>query len=162
MATSVGDLYRSYRLSLLRLSMFLVGDRETAEDLVQDAFAGLHQNWSRLNTPAAAEAYLRAAVVNRARNVYRRRGLARKYLRVAEPEAGPAADFALLLADEHREVMTALRTLPHRQREVLVLRYWSELSEAEIAELLGISRGTVKSTAARALDALELTLKGKR
>ena len=162
MAPTVADLYREHRLSLLRLAIFLVTDRETAEDLVQDAFAGLQKNWSRLADPGAAQAYLRTAVVNRARNIYRGRDISRRFLRVAEPEAGPAADYALLLADEHREVMTALRKLPHRQREVLVLRYWSELSEAEIADLLGIARGTVKSNAARALDALEQLLKDKR
>ena len=81
--------------------------------------------------------------------------------RVAEPDEGPPADLALLLDEEHRQVVEALRTLPRRQREVLVLRYWSELSEAEIATTLGISRGTVKSTAARGLAALEQRLEGR-
>jgi RNA polymerase sigma-70 factor (sigma-E family) len=158
-AMTVADLYRAQRLSLLRLGCFLVADRDVAEELVQDAFAGLQRHWFRLEDPGAATAYLRTAVVNGARNVYRRRSVVRRHSRVAEPDAGPAADFALLLADEHRTVIAALRTLPPRQREVLVLRYWSELTEAEIAETLGISRGTVKSTAARALDALERLLK---
>jgi len=69
--------------------------------------------------------------------------------------AEPGADDAVMLAEEHREVMAALRRLPRRQREVLVLRYWSELSEVQIAQTLGISAGAVKSTASRGLDALE-------
>lgn len=162
MGVDVSELYRTHRLSLLRLAAFLVTDRYLAEEIVQDAFAALQQNWSRLRDPNAATGYLRKSVVNAARNQYRRQGVVRKYLRVAEPEGQPAADFALLLAEEHREVIEAVRTLPARQQEVLVLRYWSELNEAEIAETLGISRGTVKSTASRALDALEQRLKERR
>jgi RNA polymerase sigma factor (sigma-70 family) len=97
-------------------------------------------------------------VVNGARSVLRRRQVARRHLRVAEPDEGPAADLALLLDEEHRQVVEALRTLPRRQREVLVLRYWSELSESEIAATLGIARGTVKSSASRGLSALEKRL----
>jgi RNA polymerase sigma factor (sigma-70 family) len=97
-----------------------------------------------------------------ARSAQRRQGIVRRHLRVAEPDALPPADFALLLAEEHREVVAALRRLPRRQREVLVLRYWANLDEAEIAETLRISRGTVKSTASRALDALENILKDTR
>jgi RNA polymerase sigma factor (sigma-70 family) len=78
-----------------------------------------------------------------------------------EPPAEPA-DTSLLLAEEQRELLAAVRALPERQRQVVVLRYWSDLSEAEIAETLGVSRGTVKSTASRALDALQTTLGGAR
>ena len=67
-----------------------------------------------------------------------------------------------MLAEEHREVLAALKQLPNRQREVLVLRYWSDLSEAQIADALGISRGTVKSTASRALAALEKIMEASR
>jgi RNA polymerase sigma-70 factor (sigma-E family) len=160
-ATMAG-LYRSHRLSLLRLAAFLVDDRAIAEELVQDAFAALYQRWSSLAEKSAAPSYLRATVVNGARSAQRRQGIVRRHLRVPEPDSLPAADFALLLAEEHREVVAALRRLPRRQREVLVLRYWANLDEAEIAETLGISRGTVKSTASRALDALENTLKDTR
>ena len=91
----------------------------------------------------------------------RRRRTVRGYVspRPVEP-AGP--DDRAVLAEEHREVLAALDRLAPRQREVLVLRYWSELSENEIAEALGISRGSVKSTASRALDALEKMMEGQR
>ena len=159
---AVTDLYREQRLSMLRLAVFLVGDRHVAEELVQDAFAQLYRRWSALEDKAAAVGYLRTSVVNAARSVYRRRDTARRHLRVAEPDLSPEPDYALLLAEEHREVLEALHQLPRRQREVLVLRYWSELTEAEIARTLSISRGTVKSSASRALDALERVLKGDR
>jgi RNA polymerase sigma-70 factor (sigma-E family) len=156
---AIAALYRSHRLSLLRLAAFLVDDRAIAEELVQDAFAALYQRWESLADKSAAPSYLRATVVNGARSAQHRQGIARRHLRDAGPDALPPADFAVLLAEEHREVVAALRRLPRRQREVLVLRYWANLDDAEIAETLGISRGTVKSTASRALDALENTLK---
>jgi RNA polymerase sigma-70 factor (sigma-E family) len=151
------DLYRSQRLPLLRLAVLLVDDRTVAEDVVQDAFLGLQRRWHAVD-PAAAAGYLRTSVVNGARSQLRRRVVARRHLRVAEPDDAPPADLAVLLSEEHREVVEAMRTLPRRQREVLVLRYWSGLSEAEIAEALGVARGTVKSSAARALAALETRL----
>jgi len=159
---AIAGLYRSHRLSLLRLAAFLVDDRAIAEELVQDAFAALYQRWGSLTDKSAAPSYLRTTVVNGARSAQRRQGIVRRHLRVAEPDALPPADFALLLAEEHQEVVAALRRLPRRQREVLVLRYWANLDEAEISQTLRISRGTVKSTASRALDALENTLKDTR
>lgn len=155
---AVTALFVSHRLDLLRLGVFLTGDRALAEDLVQDAFAALHRRWGSLRDGGAALGYLRTSVVNGARSAQRRSVVARRHLRAAEPEATPAADSGLLLAEEHRSVLAALRTLPRRQREVLVLRYWSALSEAEIATTLGISRGTVKSSAARGLATLQRRL----
>jgi RNA polymerase sigma-70 factor (sigma-E family) len=150
-------LYESQRTALVRLAVLLVDDRAAAEDVVQDAFLALQRRWHAVD-PLAAAGYLRTSVVNGARSVLRRRGVARRHLRAAEPDEGPAADLALLLDEEHRQVVQALRTLPRRQREVLVLRYWSELSETEIATTLGIARGTVKSSASRGLSALEQRL----
>jgi RNA polymerase sigma-70 factor (sigma-E family) len=155
------DLYRSQRLPLTRLAVLLVDDRTVAEDVVQDAFLGLQRRWHAVD-PAAAAGYLRTSVVNGARSQLRRRGVARRHLRVAEPDDAPPADLAVLLDEEHREVVEAMRRLPSRQREVLVLRYWSGLSEAEIASVLGVARGTVKSSASRALAALETQLGGDR
>ena len=152
-------LYRTHRLNLLRLAVFLTDDRAVAEELVQDAFAALYERWTSLADASAAPSYLRATVVNGARTVHRRRGVMRRHIRVADPDVSPSADFALLLDEEHREVVAALRRLPRRQREVLVLRYWAGLAEAEIAEALHVSRGTVRSTASRAIDALERLLK---
>ncbi|MFJ2741801.1 RNA polymerase sigma factor [Streptomyces sp. NPDC087440] len=156
------DLYRARRLDMVRLALFLVDDLHTAEDVVQDAFAAVCRTYGTglhgLRDPGA---YLHTAVVNAARSVLRRRRTARAY---TPPHQGPgaSADEGLILAEEHREVLDALGQLTRRQREVLVLRYWSELSEAQIAQTLGLSRGTVKSTASRALDTLEKKLAGTR
>jgi RNA polymerase sigma-70 factor (sigma-E family) len=160
--SEIAELYRRHRLNLVRLATLLTDDRSLAEELVHDAFAILQERWSRLADPAAAIGYLRTTVINSVRTVQRRQVMARRHLRVGEPEALPDADFALLIAEEHQQVVVAMRTLPPRQREVLVLRYWSEMSEVEIAHALGVSRGTVKSTASRALDAIEKLLKDTR
>ena len=155
------DLYRAQRLPLLRLAVLLTDDRGTAEDVVQDAFLALQRRWHAVD-PAAAAGYLRTSVVNGVRSLHRRRLVARRHLHAATPEDVPPADLALLLTEDQREVVTALRTLPRRQREVLVLRYWSDLSEAEIADTLGIARGTVKSSASRALASLQKSLGDRR
>ena len=159
---AVEELFRQRRVMLFRLAVFLTDDRGVAEEIVQDAFAALVRRWGELNDPAASAGYLRTTVVNAARKHARRASLARRHLRVGEPEGVPGSDYLLLLDEEHRLVLAALRTLPRRQREVLVLRYWAELSEAEIAATLGVAAGTVKSTASRALDALRVTLEGQR
>lgn len=159
----VAALYVARNLGLIRLAVLLVDDVASAEDVVHDAFAGLHRQSGRLRDPNAAMAYLRVAVLNNARSVLRRRRTARGFLRFATaPEDGPPADRDLLVVDEHRHVLAAVRTLPPRQQEVLVLRYWSDLSEAQIAQAMGISEGTVKSTASRALDKLETLLEVDR
>jgi len=156
------DLYHSRRLNLVRLAIFLVDDLHTAEDVVQDAFAAVYRrHGADLSDLDTAGAYLHTAVVNAARSVLRRRQTARAYV-PPEPGYGPPAEEHVLLAEEHRQVIDALQRLTARQREVLVLRYWSDLSEVQIAETLGLSRGTVKSTASRALDALEKMLEGQR
>jgi RNA polymerase sigma-70 factor (sigma-E family) len=155
------DLYRAQRLPLLRLAVLLTDDPGTAEDVVQDAFLGLQRRWHAVE-PAAATGYLRTSVVNGVRTLYRRSRVARRHLHTAGPEDVSSADLAVLLTEEHREVVEALRTLPRRQREVLVLRYWSELSEAEIAAALGIARGTVKSSASRGLASLQKHLGDRR
>jgi len=155
---TLADLYHARRLELVRLAVLLVDDRHTAEDVVQDAFAALCRRYgTSLEGLDDAGAYLHTAVVNSARSVLRRRRTARAHTPPHETHAAPV-DERLLLAEEHREVLRALARLTRRQREVLVLRYWSELSEAQIAETLGLSRGTVKSTASRALDSLEKLL----
>jgi RNA polymerase sigma-70 factor (sigma-E family) len=159
--TELVRLYRSHRLSLLRLAVLLTDDPGAAEDVVQDAFLALQRRWHAVD-PAAAAGYLRTSVVNGTRTLHRRRGVARRHLKSLELEDAPPADLALLLTEEHRQVVDALRTLPRRQREVLVLRYWSELSEAEIAAALGIARGTVKSSASRGLAALQQHLGDRR
>ncbi|CAN5603910.1 SigE family RNA polymerase sigma factor [soil metagenome] len=157
-AGDLAELYAAHRLSLVRLAILLVDDLASAEDVVQDAFTHLAGRMHRLRDPHAALGYLRTSVVNGSRSALRRRRTARGYAPPAEVEP-PGPDDRAVLAEEHREVLTALDRLAPRQREVLVLRYWSGLSEAEIATACGISRGAVKSTASRALDALELIMK---
>ncbi|GAP46006.1 ECF subfamily RNA polymerase sigma-24 factor [Streptomyces azureus] len=138
----------------MRLALLLVDDLPTAEDVVQDAFAALlHRHGRRLADLDDPEAYLRTSVVNSARSVLRRRRTARAYIPERQHHV-PSADQSVLLAETHQEVINALQHLTRRQREVLVLRYWSDLTEAQIADTLGVSRGTVKSTANRALNAL--------
>lgn len=153
------DLYRQHRMRFVRLAILLVDDPATAEDVVQEAFAGLHRHWGGLRDAAAALGYLRTAVVNGSRSVLRRRKTARDYTPPHSVNARSAESLAMLTA-EHQAVVSALSHLPDRQREVLVLRYYGGLSEAEIAEATGISKGTVKSTASRALDALQRVLAG--
>lgn len=148
------DLYRQHRMRLVRLAILLVDEPATAEDVVQEAFAGLHRNWGGLRDAQAAVGYLRTAVVNGSRSVLRRRKTARDYTPPHTANARSAESLAMLTA-EHQAVVNALSKLPPRQREVLVLRYYGDLSEAEIADATGISKGTVKSTASRALDALQ-------
>nr|WP_018330551.1 SigE family RNA polymerase sigma factor [Actinomycetospora chiangmaiensis] len=153
------DLYREHRMRFVRLAILLVDDPATAEDVVQEAFTGLHRHWSRLRDENAALGYLRTAVVNGSRSVLRRRRTAREYTPPHTADARSAESLAMLSA-EHQAVVSALSQLPRRQREVLVLRYYGGLSEAEIAEATGISRGTVKSTASRGLDAISKIVGG--
>jgi RNA polymerase sigma-70 factor (sigma-E family) len=159
---TVTDLYHAHRLGLVRLAILLVDDLQNAEDVVQESFTSLFQrHGEQLDDLDNALAYLRTTVVNNARSMLRRRQTARAYVPPHEPDAGSAEDHAVL-NDEHRRVLVALRELTDRQREVLVLRYWSDLSEIQIAETLNLSRGAVKSTASRALDALEKKLEQVR
>lgn len=152
------DLYRTHRMRLVRLAILLVDEQATAEDVVQEAFAGLHRNWGTLRDENAAVGYLRTAVVNGSRSVLRRRKTARDYVPPHAPNARSAESLAML-STEHQAVVNALGTLPDRQREVLVLRYYGGMSEAEISEIAGISKGTVKSTASRALEALQKAIR---
>jgi RNA polymerase sigma-70 factor (sigma-E family) len=157
----VPALYEQHWRAMVRLAVLLVDDIASAEDVVQDAFLALHHRADGLREPGAALAYVRTSVVNLSRSVIRRRQTARKHLRAAEPEATEAADHDVLLREEHRAALLAVRELPRRQQEVLVLRYWSGLSEKEIAATLGISAGSVKSAASRGMAALERALGGR-
>jgi RNA polymerase sigma-70 factor (sigma-E family) len=156
----INELYHARRLSLVRLAVLMVDDLPTAEDIVQDVFAAMYRRHrADLHAVADPHAYLTAGVMNAARSVLRRRRTARAYVPPA-PGLAPAAEDEVLPGLADREVLVALRQLTVRQRQVLVLRYWSELSEQEIAEVLRVSRGTVKSTASRALAILRDRLSG--
>lgn len=143
---TVEALFVAHRARLLRLATLLVDDQGTAEDVVQEAFAGPHRHWGSLRTESSSAAYLQTAVVNGSRSVLRRRRTAREHPPPQEVAHESAEDVAALGA-EHADVLRALAQIAPRQREVLVLRYWAGLSETEIAEALHVSRGSVKSTA---------------
>jgi RNA polymerase sigma-70 factor (sigma-E family) len=155
-ASTVTALFRAHHGELVRLALLMVGDQPTAEDVVQDAYASLHKRWSRIADREAVLPYVRTSVLNGCRSVLRRRAVARR-IGVAQRKDDPPASSAeseVILSEDRRQVLAALGRLPGRRREVLVLRYYLGLSEAEIAAVLRISPGTVKSTAARALAAL--------
>ena len=153
------SLYSSQWLPMVRLAALLVDDRFVAEDVVQDAFIGLHRNYANVQDPAAVVAYLRRSVVNGARSVLRRRRVMRRHiLNRGEREADGSSTNELVVSDENLDLMDAVRSLTRRQREVVVLRYWLRLSEAEIASTLGVSTGTIKSTASLALSNLKSEL----
>jgi RNA polymerase sigma factor (sigma-70 family) len=174
---SVAEVFRANHLELVRLAALLVGDLATAEDVVQDVFARLQARPGRFAglaarppgaaSPGAGAAadplpYIRASVVNGCRSVHRRRRVAWRRAAAGDDPlrltVAESAESAAIAAEERRKVLRALAALPGRRREVLVLRYYLGLSEAQIASVLGISHGTVKSTAARGLAALARVL----
>ena len=154
--TAVESLYASHYRQLVRLSVLLVRDVETAEEVVQDSFVAMHGRWRTLKEPEKGLAYLRQTVVNRSRSVLRHRGVQARHADAERPVVRdlPGADEAALVTERRGTLLDALRTLTDRQREVLALRYYLDLSEAEIASTLGISRGAVKSHASRGVAAL--------
>jgi RNA polymerase sigma-70 factor (sigma-E family) len=154
---SVTELFREHHLELVRLALLMVGDLATAEDVVQDAFEQLHRRWRSLRKQSSALEYARSAVLNGCRSVLRRRLVARRHeARMAIP-ALPAAD-AVVALEQRTELIDAFRSLPRRQREVLALRYFLDMSVADVAATLRISEGAVRSTASRGLDALARVL----
>jgi RNA polymerase sigma-70 factor (sigma-E family) len=153
----VTALYQAHGVGLIRLAVVMLDDRPAAEDVVQEAFCGLYRRWDRLDDPGNALRYVRSSVLNGCRSVLRNRGRLRPRPGGSQPggpDTAESAESAALVGEEHRAVLTALRRLPGRQREALVLRFYLELSEAEIAQSMGVSQGTVKSTVSRALAAL--------
>jgi RNA polymerase sigma-70 factor (sigma-E family) len=155
---AVTALFHAHSLGLIRLAHIMLGDQASAEDVVQEAFCGLYRHWARLEDQAKALPYVRSSVLNGCRTA-RRRSPARD-IRIGDQPPAVSAEAAVLSGEERREVMQALRRLPDRQREVLVLRFYLDLSDAEIARDMGISPGTVRSTASRALTALGRSLGG--
>ncbi|HVE99018.1 MAG TPA: SigE family RNA polymerase sigma factor [Mycobacteriales bacterium] len=150
---ALADLYRAHYRSLVRLAALLLDDVGTSEEVVQDAFVNMHLGWRRLRDPEKALAYLRQSVVNLSRSKMRRRQVAAKHVPAPMPDAASAEYGAISLA-ERAAVVEALKKLPDRQREALVLRYYGELSENEIARAMGVSNGAVKSHVHRGLAAL--------
>ena len=154
---AVIELYSEHYRALVRLAALLVRDTPTAEEVVQDSFVAMHGGWQRLRDTEKALAYLRQAVVNRSRSVLRHRTVVDKNLQKAPPDM-PSAEHGALVLLERSAGVAALRGLPDRQREAIVLRYYADLSEAEIATAMGISRGAVKSHTARGMTALRAAL----
>lgn len=143
-------LYAAHWRSLVRFGVLLLRDQGAAEEVVQDAFVAMHARWGRLREPDRALAYLRRSVVNGARSAQRHHSVVARHAATWQPPVDtPAAEDRLLATERRTAVLDALDSLPRRQREVLVCRYFLDLSEAEIAEVLGISRGAVKSHASR-------------
>jgi RNA polymerase sigma-70 factor (sigma-E family) len=152
-------LYAAHWRRLVRLAVLLVHDQGSAEEIVQDCFVSVHARWSRLHDPDKALAYLRQSVVNRSRSHLRHLAVVRRHAdREAPLEPTAGADHSAYDLVQRATVLEALRRLPRRQREVLALRYYLDLSEAEIADTLGISRGAVKSHASRGAAALRAEL----
>jgi RNA polymerase sigma-70 factor (sigma-E family) len=161
--TAIGqlaELYQAHALGLVRLAVLMVGDQPTAEDVVQDAFIGLHRRWSALADRDKALAYVRASVLNGCRMAHRNRSRRDRALpAVLDVSETDSAEDTALLAEEHREVLAALRRLPARQREAVVLRYYLDMTEDQAARVMGISKGTVKSATSRGIAALARLLK---
>ena len=163
----LASLFDAEHERLLRAAYLLLRDREAAEDVVQEAFLRFHQARHRLRHPRNAPAYLRATVVNLARGRMRRAGVAERHAdalaqgaraQVSTADAAASAD----RIDDRRTVMHAIGTLPTRQRECVVLRYYLDLTDGQVAETLGISTGAVKQHLHRALATLNPALEAVR
>ena len=157
----VARLHRQHYRSLVRLAALLLDDVGSSEEVVQDAFVKMQLGWGRLADSERAPAYLRSVVLNGARSRMRRRQVRARHLQ-AVPPAAPSAEAGALAADDHDRMVAAVKRLPARQREAVVLRYYLDLSEAEMATTMGISAGSVKTHLHRGLAALHETLEGMR
>jgi RNA polymerase sigma factor (sigma-70 family) len=144
----------------VKLASMYLDDVGTCEEVVQDAFVGVFRH--RPDDPAKLPAYLRSAVLNGARSHLRRQAVRRRERSVPPVALGLSPEIGAVMRDDQRAVLDAVRALPDRQRDVLVLRYWLDLSESEIAATLGIAGGTVKTHVSRGLDALARKLEDRR
>src|SRR4051794_258156 len=149
--STLEDLHREHYRSLVRLASLLVDDLGRCEEIVQDAFVAVFRKPSLVRDQAKLPAYLRSAVLNGARSHLRARQVRERAqpLRVVHEAESP--EVGAVLAEDQRAVLDALRSLPDRQRDVLALRFYLDLSEAQIAQTLGIKAGTVKTHVRRGL-----------
>jgi RNA polymerase sigma-70 factor (sigma-E family) len=154
---AVTELYSTHYRSLVRLAALLVRDIATAEEVVQDSFVAMHGGWRRLRDSEKALSYLRQSVVNRSRSVLRHRVVVDRNAPKPPPDM-PSAEHGAIALLERSAVIAALRTLPARQREALVLRFYADMSEAQIADTMRISKGAVKSHTARGMATLRTVL----
>jgi RNA polymerase sigma-70 factor (sigma-E family) len=157
---AVANLFVAHHRRLVGLAALLVDDRATAEDVVQEAFANLHRRWTHLRDQGSAVTYLNRAVVNGGRDRLRhgRRSAVLLPRMVPVPEERPSAEQDAVRHEEADRLWQAITALPYRQRQVLVLRYYLDQSEADIAETLEVSRGSVKKHASRGLASLSRTM----
>jgi RNA polymerase sigma-70 factor (sigma-E family) len=154
-SAAISELFVAHHRRLVGLASLLVDDRETAEDVVQDAFAGLYSRWRLLRDHGAAVAYLNRAVVNGSRGQLRHRQRGRNLTRMTpRSEELDSAERVAVQHGEAERLWQAVVSLPWRQRQVLILRYYLDQSEAEIASTLGVSPGSVKKHASRGVAAL--------
>jgi RNA polymerase sigma-70 factor (sigma-E family) len=151
---SVAELFKARYPEMVRLAGLLGAD--DAEDVAQEAFARLVRRYASLRDPDAALGYVRATVCNLTRNRIRHLRVVRLRTPAAADEA--SSEHAAIQREDHREVLAALAALPVRRREAIVLRFWLDLSEREIAAVMGVSVGTVKSQVSKGLAALGRTL----
>jgi len=150
LAAIYGDHYRC----LVRLALLLVQDLTTAEDVVQDSFVAMHTAWRRRRDSDEALAYLRRSVVNRSRSAPRHRTMTERDACLHGPGIA-GAELGALPSPEHPAVADALRSLPARQREALVLSYYGDLPEAQVAAAMGVGQGAVRRHLERATAALQ-------
>ena len=154
---AISALFVAHHRRLVGLARLLVDDQQSAEDAVQDAFTSLYRRWPWIRDKSSALQYLQSSVINAARSNLRRRKTARTTMLDPAPPL-PSAEAAAVAEEDRRELLAALAGLPQRQRQVLVLRYYLDQSEAEIASTLSISKGSVKQHASRALARLTADL----
>jgi len=147
-------MYEEHGRGLVRMVRLFVDDRNAAEDLVQEAFIRLARSAHRIKDERKAAAYLRSIVLNLARD-HNRRGLVSLRHRLPLDDREASTEDIVVLSEEHQQVVDALRELPHRQRDCLILRYFDELGIDDIAETLGVSRNSVKTHLTRGMRALE-------
>ena len=156
---SYEQLFHGHFGPMTRLAALLGAD--DPEDVAQEAFVRLHRRNSMLRDPHAAAGYLRTTVVNLTRSRQRHLSVTLRH-RPAAPEDVASAEQHAVRLESSRELVAALGRLSARHREALVLRYWLDLTEIEMAEAMGVSRGTVKSHVSRGLDALAALMEGSR
>ena len=156
----VSALFEAHALGLVRLAKVMLGDQSIAEDVVQDAFVGMYRRWASLQDREKALGYLRMSVLNGCRTAHRNRTRReRALLLTPDADAIASAEESALIGEANREVLAALRALPARQREAVVLRHYLGLTEEEAARAMKITRGTVKSATSRGLSTLARILK---
>jgi len=153
----ISNLFNKHVRSLVRMVRLFVDDRNAAEDMVQEAFLRLLDALPRIRQPERAAAYLRSIVLNLARD-HNRRGLVSLRHRLPTDESSASIVDKIVLREDQKQVIDALGSLPRRQRDCLVLKYYTELPVTEIAETLGLSVNTVKTHLRRGMSELRKRL----